>query len=257
MDAGAYTPAMSPRIVPVEPHGPLEEVLPGLHLVRGSIRVGPARFSRNMVVVVREGVLTLVNTVRLDDAGLAQLDALGEVRHTLRLAGGHGRDDPFYKQRYGAHVWDLADMRYFEGVDPRKGATYFASDTQLDGDTFPPLPGARIFHFGTTPGEGALLLPEHGGTLIPGDALHNWVAGRGHFNWVARLGFGLLGFVGPHRFGKGWLDLCKPDPARLLAVLDTGFANILPAHGDLTLGGAAECYGPAMAAYAQTAAKRG
>jgi hypothetical protein len=248
---------MSPRIVPVDPHGPLVEVLPGLHLVQGSLRFGPARFSRNMVVIVRGEALTLVNSVRLDDGGLAQLETLGEVSHVLRLAGAHGRDDPFYKRRYGAQVWDLKDMRYFEGMDFRKGATYFESDTQLSGAEFPPIPGARLFHFGTTPGEGALLLPDAGGTLIPGDALHNWVGGKDHFNWMARLGFGVLGFVGPHKFGKGWLDHMRPDPAGLRAVLETGFENILPAHGDPTLGGAAGCYSRAMAAYEARASRRG
>lgn len=237
-----------------EPHGALREVLPGIHLVQGSLRFGPARFSRNMVVVERGGELVLLNSVRLDAAGLAALDALGRVTDVVRLAGSHGRDDPFYKERYGATVWDMAGMRYFEGVDHTKGATYFESDHQLGGEECPPLPGSRLFHFGTALPESAVLLPHHGGTLVPGDSLQNWGDPKKHFNLPGRIAFGMMGFVGPFRFGKGWVDLCKPDPERFRALIDLGWDNLLPAHGDLVIGGAADRYRPTLAAYEATGA---
>jgi len=49
--------------------------------------------------------LTLINSIRLDDAGLAQLDALGLVAHVVKIGSIHGRDDAFYKAHYGATFW--------------------------------------------------------------------------------------------------------------------------------------------------------
>src|ERR1700742_4164997 len=89
------------------PHGELREVLPGIHFVTGSLRLPgrlPLRFSRNMTVIVEGEPLTLVNTVRLDEAGLAALDKLGKVTDVIRIAAFHGMDDPFYADRYGARV---------------------------------------------------------------------------------------------------------------------------------------------------------
>jgi len=214
------------------------------------MRMGAATLSRNMTVVRRGDDLVLVNSVRLDDQGLAELERLGKVTDVIRLAGGHGSDDPFYKQRYDATIWDVAGQRYFEGVDFNKGRTYFHSDHALDGEKVPPLPGAQLFRFSTEPPEGLVLLPHEGGTLLSGDVLHNWASGRGHFNWVGRVGFRVMGFIGPHKVGKGWLDLCKPDSAELQSLLELPFVNVIPAHGDVVLGNAPAKYRPAVAAYA-------
>jgi hypothetical protein len=85
------------------PHGELEEIFPDIFVVKGQMKLGPGRaihFSRNMTVV-REGEdLTLFNVVRLDDAGLAALDALGRVAKLVKLGSYHGRDDAFYCRRY-------------------------------------------------------------------------------------------------------------------------------------------------------------
>lgn len=43
--------------------------------------------------------------MRLSDASLGQLDALGNVRHVLRLGDFHGLDDRFYVDRYQAEFW--------------------------------------------------------------------------------------------------------------------------------------------------------
>ena len=87
--------------------------------------------------------------------------------------------------------------------------------------------------------------------LISGDVFQNWSDAKSHFNLAGRLGFRLLGFVGTHRLGKGWLDLCKPDPESLRAVLDLPFENLLPAHGDPVIGDAVEKYRPAVEAWAR------
>ncbi len=240
----------TPRIMPVEPHGSLREVLPELFVVQGSLAFGPARFSRNMTVVRRGGELVLFNTVRLNDAGLAELDALGRVAHVVRLSGFHGMDDPFYKVRYGATVWNLKGQRYFEGVDLVNGATYFEADEDLDSDRLPPLPQARLFRFSTTPPEGVVILPLAGGTAISGDSFQNWADPEKHFNEAGREQFGSWGFIGPAKLGPGWVRNHHPDPAELQALLDLGFANLVPSHGDPLLSGASEAYRAEVVAYA-------
>ena len=73
---------------PTRPHGSLTEVLPGLWFVTGTVGMPgplPVRFSRNMTVVRRSDKLVVVNSVRLDDAGLAALDKLGKVTDVIRL----------------------------------------------------------------------------------------------------------------------------------------------------------------------------
>ena len=65
---------------PAQPHGAIREVLPNVFFVTGTLAMsGTMRFSRNMTIV-REGErLMIVNSVRLDEAGLAELDKLGKV----------------------------------------------------------------------------------------------------------------------------------------------------------------------------------
>ena len=112
---------------PVWPHGPLQAAFPDVFFVVGTNKTHHAgvdlQTSRTMVVVRTGEALTLINTVRLDDAGLRELDALGEVRHVVRLGAFHGRDDPFYCDRYGAELWALpaaehADGRRARGAHP-------------------------------------------------------------------------------------------------------------------------------------------
>lgn len=55
-------------------------------MVIGSIPVRSMRISRNMTVVRQGAGLLLINSVRLDEAGLAALDALGQVQQVLRIA---------------------------------------------------------------------------------------------------------------------------------------------------------------------------
>ncbi len=95
----------------------------------------PVRFSRNMTIVQEGERLVLVNSVRLNEEGLARLDALGKVSDVIRLAGFHGMDDPFYADRYGAKVWAVKGQRYVAGFKTRSERTYFAPDVEFYHDT--------------------------------------------------------------------------------------------------------------------------
>src|SRR5262249_19773038 len=126
------------------PHGELREVLPDIFLVTGTVGMPgplPVRFSRNMTVVKEGDRLVLVNSLRLDAAGLAKLDGLGKVTDVLRLAANHGMDDPFYKDRYGAKVWMVRGQRYTVGFNTSAQETYFSPDVAMDATTALPLEG--------------------------------------------------------------------------------------------------------------------
>ena len=235
----------SSKFPPAQPHGALREVFPGVFFVTGTVGMPgplPVRFSRNMTVV-REGErLTLINSVRLSEEGLRALDALGKVTDVLRLAGFHGMDDPFYKDRYGAKVWAVKGQRYVTGFNVRAPKTYFTPDVEMDADTALPLAGAKLYLFGTEPPEAILVLDRDGGVAVSGDSLQHWHQTDAYFSFVGGLMMKLMGFIRPFNVGPGWLKQAKPGADALRGVLGLRFEHLLPAHGDVIQGGACERY---------------
>lgn len=240
---------------PARPHGAIEELLPNIFFVTGTVAMPgplPMRFSRAMTIVREDGRLILINSVRLDDAGLRALDALGRVTDVVRLAGNHGADDPFYKERYGARVWAVRDAPYMPGFDP-KAEPYFEPDVRFDANSTLPISGARAYVIAARPPEAVLILARDGGVAIAGDALQNWAASDPYFNWAGSLVMKAMGFLKPHNVGPGWLAQCKPPAGELRGLLDLTFEHVLPAHGSPVLGGARGKFQPAIE---RAAAKR-
>src|SRR5262245_38699856 len=105
---------------PALPHGRLEQVFPDIFFVTGAMKTvlmnAHFEFSRNMTVVRDGNELTLINSIRLDDVGLAQLYALGRVAHVVKLGSLHGRDDAFYKAHYRATFWAAPAMTHEHGL---------------------------------------------------------------------------------------------------------------------------------------------
>jgi len=234
---------------PAYPHGELVEVLPDLFLVAGTMRLPgplPVRFSRNMTVARRGDRLVVINSVRLDDAGLAALDRLGRVTDVVRLAANHGMDDPFYAERYAAKVSIVKGQRYTAGLDTSAPGNYFTADHELDAGAVPALDGARLITLDSTPREGLLLLRDFGGTVISGDCLQNWAAPDEYFSWLAKPMMKAMGFVKPYNIGPGWYKRSKPPKDQMRGLLELEYANVLPAHGTPVIGGASGHYRAAI-----------
>jgi hypothetical protein len=231
---------------PALSHGALREVLPNIHFVTGTVAMPgplPVRFSRNMTIV-REGErLVLINSIRLDDAGLRELDKLGKVTDVIRLAANHGLDDPFYQDRYGAKVWAVEGQRYTSGFDTKKTETYFEPDAFMSDGTELPLSKARLYLIHSTPPEALLILDD---VIVAGDCLQNWGKSDAYFTLLAKMLMPLMGFMKPHNIGPGWLKQCNPPKDDLRKILDLEFVNVLPAHGEPVLGKARELYRAAI-----------
>jgi len=233
-------------------HGEILQLFDDIFFVTGAMAIEgrPLRFSRNMVIVRENGNLTLINTVRLTDAGLAALESLGQVRHVIRLAGYHGRDDAFYKHKYGATVLAVRGQVYVPGFE-LDAEPSFQADQFIDDGSDLPIADARLvtMRHAKTP-EGLLLMLRDGGVLVAGDTLQNWSAPDRYFSLMARLMMRLLGFIKPFNVGPGWLKAAKPSAEDLENLLEMRFEHVLPAHGDEVIGGAREKFAPAIRAAA-------
>ncbi len=232
---------------PALSHGEIREILPGIHFVTGTMKMGgPVRFSRNMTIVREGDRLVLVNSVRLDDAGLAALDALGKVTDVIRLAANHGMDDPFYRERYKAKVWALAGQRYVAGFDMNAKDVYLEPDVEMTTETKLPIEGAKLYGIRSNPPEGLLVLERGGGSIISGDCLQHWAAPDQYFSFLGKTMMRFMGFFKPYNVGPGWLKQCKPPKEQLRGILDLDFTNVLTAHGEAVIGGARDRYRPAI-----------
>ena len=233
-------------------HGQLNEVLDGIWFVKGSVKMPMAlsmKLSKSMTVIrdASDGTLTVVNSMRLSEQGHAELDALGKVTRVLRIGGFHGRDDGYYRERYGATIYAVKGMPYRRGMDPSKGRDYLEADILLDEETPLPIPNARLKLFKTsTPVEALLVLERDGGVVVSADPLQNTPGPDEYHNWMAKLAMMMLGFFQPYAVGAGWLEFGKPEGDDVRSILDLDFEHVLPGHGDPVIGDAKAKYEPAL-----------
>ena len=250
--ATAAVRGQSPRggHLPASPHGRSREVFDGVWFIRGGVKMPmlmPMKIGRAMTVVRGDDGLTIFNSMRLSNEGLAELESLGEVKHVVRLAGFHGRDDGFYRERYDATVYAPEGQRYFRGMDPRKAEPFMEPDVWLTEESSLPIRDAKLKIFSTSnPIEALCLLDREGGILIAGDSLQHSPAPDDYYNFPAKIMMKRFGFFKPYNVGPGWLQFAKPTAADVRSVLDLEFEHVLPAHGDAVIGGAKEKYRPAL-----------
>ena len=208
-------------------HGSIEEIFPNVFFVTGTMRnefFGSMwQFSRNMTIVRQGDQLTLINTVRLDEQGLAALDALGKVVHVVRLGDMHGIDDPFYIDRYKPTFWALPGMGIQEGLTVSK-------ELKEDGEM--PFGDCRLFVFKTTERpEGILRLDREGGIMIACDSLQNWVEPDRFFADETVATMQEMGFFTPANLGPAWMMGSKPKAEDFARLKDVPFKHALCGHG--------------------------
>ncbi len=214
-------------------HGSLTQVASGVHCVRGSFGMGPGMtIGRTMTVVDTGDGLALFNAVRLSESGLAELDALGVVKHLVKLSDSHGIDDPFYADRYQPAFWSL----------PGAKLDKLEADRSL-GEEGPIKEGVTV-DYGDTAGwrEGAYWVPMGGGTLVTCDAIQNCADTEGA-NFLGRILTSAMGFKGGVVVPPMWRRFQKISGARvreaLSGLMDLKFENLVTGHGPPIVGGAA------------------
>jgi hypothetical protein len=167
----------------------------------------------------------VIHAVMMPAEQQAEVEALGPIKHIVRLGAFHGMDDALYVEKYKPTVWAPP------GVD---------SKVKIDRELFPggetPLAGGTVFSFDAsrTP-ETALHVPRHGGLLFTCDSVQNWETTTG-CSFLGRVMARAMGFRGRACIGPGWRKQCEPkdgvgfrkDFERLLEV---DFKHIISAHG--------------------------
>jgi hypothetical protein len=236
--------------LPASPHGEFEEVFDGIWFVRGGVKMPmrvPMRIGRSMTVVRGEDGLTIFNSMRLSDQGWQALESFGDVKHVVRLSGFHGRDDGFYRERYGARIYAIEGQRYARGMEPNKEDPYMEPDEWLHQQSALPVANAKLKVFSTSnPPEAVCLIERDGGVLITGDSLQHTPTPDEFFNWPAKLMMKRFGFFKPYNVGPGWLQFAHPTASDVRSVLDLEFNHVLPGHGAAVIGDAKEKYRPAI-----------
>ena len=78
--------------------GTLEQVFDDVWWAWGTVKFIPGvLFPRNMVIVrEKSGELVVIHPILMPDAEQAKIDALGPVKHIVRLGAFHGMDDPAF-----------------------------------------------------------------------------------------------------------------------------------------------------------------
>lgn len=196
--------------------------------------MGPGmRIGRTMTIVEADDGLAVINPVRLDEAGEAELEKLGKVKYLVKISDSHSHDDRYYVDHYRATVWALEGAKL-------KG---FSEDKRLGPDS--PFSGATVIEYEGTKGwrECAVLVTNAGGTLVTCDALQNHVDGdKEGTSFLARVMTPMMGFKGGLIAPKMWRRYQKISGSAVTkafaSVVDKSFANLVGGHGPPVIGGA-------------------
>ncbi|MEP1421995.1 MAG: hypothetical protein ABJK59_09530 [Erythrobacter sp.] len=196
-------------------HSKVMAVGDDIYMVRGRMKSTKARpwfermflyYSRTMTVIRRSDGkgghdLTLINTIRLSERGLAQLQKLGRIAHVVRLGSFHGVDDTFYLDRFDAQYWVVADMEHAPG---------FAGDFQTMSSGHLPIADAQYFAFENIKyPEAVIILPateNRAATAITTDSIQNHTGAWDIDNsLLVSLAIRKIGLIGEARLGPIWM----------------------------------------------------
>lgn len=218
---------------PAYHHGDLTQIYPNVYVLYGSIKMGPGmRMNRNMVVCVDQDGLTLINPVRMNEAGLQQLDALGKVVRVMRLGDFHGLDDEFYLNRYACEFWAQAGQSTYP--DPKPNVVIKSKKPS-------PIARSEFFIFKASQYPEAVLYMSEYKLLITTDSVQYYEDWSG-FTGFTKFIFKLMGFKLGLNIGGPWVKRVskfkgslKPNFDELLKI---DFDALIAAHGKLLERGA-------------------
>jgi len=209
--------------------GTLRQIFDDVWWVWGTTRFAPgATFPRNMIVIGEGDSLVVVHPVLLPEAEQGKVEALGPIRHMVRLGDYHGMDDRLYVERYHPEVWAPAGATPLDGVK--------VDHELIPGGPLPVVDGTVLkFERARTP-ELVLRLARHGGLLIACDAVQNWESCPEGCSFLGSIMARLMGFRGRSCLGPGWRKSeeprdgvgVEPDYRR---VLELDFRHLVPSHG--------------------------
>lgn len=218
-------------------HDAIEQLADNLWSVQGDL---PNMQLRRRMIIARlpSGDLVIHSAIALDDAGMAQLEALGRPRWLVVPNGWHRIDAPRYRARY-------PDLQV---ICPRDSQKRVAEVVQVDFtyDTFPQpdagQPTVWFEHFGGLKAmEGAMLVRSADGiTVVLGDSLFNLKHMPGLFGFIYGRLLGNAG--GPKVTLIGRLFLMAGDgKATYRAWLEKTAAlsrlvRVIPGHGEVIEG---------------------
>lgn len=218
-----YPPALA--------HGAISEVFDNVFFVSGSMETVLMeldwQFSRNMIIVRDGKRLIIINSVRLNEQALAELEQLGQVTDVIRLGALHGRDDAFYIDRYQAQYWTLPSLADDVTINVNSDVNVLSPETKL------PISDASLFQFETTQiPEAILLLARDGGIAVACDALQNWLAPDEHFCESSIERMQQMNFFTPANVGPVWLQAAAPEATDFIRLKALPFKHALCGHGE-------------------------
>ena len=162
------------------PHGPLEKLADNLWVVEGELPHMP--IGRKMTVIRKStGSLVLHSPIALDDTGMRDLEALGEIEVLLVPNGWHRIDLARYAKRYPS-----ASIYAPNGAVPKVEEIAKLTGTY---DTFPRDAAIELETLrGVGEAEGVVKVSSHdGSTLIFNDCIFNLEHFPGIFGTVYRF----------------------------------------------------------------------
>lgn len=220
MNALNYSPAW--------PHGEIKEVFPHIFYVTGTNITKhnniEYQHSRNMIIIRDHERLSLINTVRLNNNGLAKLETLGKVDNVIRIGAFHGRDDAFYLDRYHAKLWALKGMQHNNNRP---------TDLLLAPNEKMPFPACSIFIFQTSiHPEGILHIDREGGILITCDSIKNWTKADKFFSAESAKSYAEQGSFGTATISPIWREACQVNPSDFMRLKSLKFQHLISAHGE-------------------------
>lgn len=213
---------------PAWPHGEIKEILPDIFYVVGSNITKhndiELQHSRNMIIIRDNDTLSLINTVRLNDQGLAELDALGQVENVIRIGAFHGRDDVFYLDRYHAKLWALKGMQHH---DNRLADVFLVPNGKM------PFTDCSVFIFESSEHpEGIIHIAQQGGILVTCDSIKNWEKADQFFSDESAKIYEEQGFFGVANISSVWQQACKVKSSDFVRLKSLKFKHLLSAHGN-------------------------